>query len=368
MSHAKSGNGGRGEGEFRNVLNALFSAVIPGSGQLAAGARRRGVIMLGVVVALLIAAGVVFLQGVDQVLAWAIEPSVLLGLLIANALLLAFRLYAVMDAYRTRRAGAESGERSGAAAPSPAPGGGLDGRARRSTGRTVAVFALLCLVLVLTLAPHAVAGYYTYLSRDLLTTVFVSEDETTTSTTRTTAPADSTSTTLGAQSTSTATEAGPTATQTPPDTTPQIAGAEDQRITILFVGSDAGYGRTGSRADTIMVATFDLETGRIALFGIPRNTGDAPLSEVAAKALHKKVYVDLISSLYWEAREHPELAPEGRDAGATVLRDSVSMILGIPIDYYAVVDMGGFVKMVSRSGPRRPTLRHRASPLPRSGT
>lgn len=118
----------------------------------------------------------------------------------------------------------------------------------------------------------------------------------------------------------------------------------------MFVGSDAGYGRSGSRADTIMVATFDLQTGRIALFGIPRNAGSVPLSEAAADVLGRDVYVDLISSLYWDAREHPELAPEGMDSGAVVLRDTVSMLLGIPIDHYAVVDMGGFVEVVDALG------------------
>ena len=302
--------------------------------------------MLAVVVLLLVACGVVFLQGVDKVLSWMVEPSVLLGLLGLNVALLLFRLYAVIDAYRIRRGAPGAGS---AATASPTTVAATPPLASRPVAAGVGV----ALLLLLTLAPHAVAGYYTYVSHDLLTTVFVDEEEgsspaATTSWTPTSMvppAATSTSTTGATQSVVTT-----STTQAPPETVPPIAGAEDSRITILFVGSDAGYGRTGSRADTIMVATFDLETGRVALFGIPRNTGSAPLSEEAAKVLHKKVYLDLISSLYWEARDHPELAEQGEDSGAVVLRDTVSMLLGIPIDYYAVVDMGGFVEIVDALG------------------
>ncbi len=99
-----------------------------------------------------------------------------------------------------------------------------------------------------------------------------------------------------------------------------------------------------------MVMTVSLADGRIALFGIPRNTGSVPLSEAAAEALHKKVYMNLISSLYSDAWEHPELAAGSGDPGAVVVRDTVSMLLGIPVDYYAVVDMGGFVDVVDALG------------------
>lgn len=114
----------------------------------------------------------------------------------------------------------------------------------------------------------------------------------------------------------------------------------------MFIGTDAGYGRSGARADVIMVATFDLNTGRVALFGIPRNSGSIELSDDAAQALGMDVYLNLISSLYFDANQHPKLAPEGGDAGAFVLREAVSKILGIPVDHYAVVNMGGLVDLI----------------------
>ncbi len=148
----------RGDSRFPRVARALCSTVLPGTGQLAGGATRRGLVFMAITVSLLIIAGVsVAYWGVDRILAWVVEPSVLLGLLVFNGVLFGFRLYAVIDAYLTPRV---------AGAPSPA----VD---RSSTKRVMGGVALAVL-LFLTVAPHAAAGYYTYLSRDLLTTVFVS--------------------------------------------------------------------------------------------------------------------------------------------------------------------------------------------------
>src|SRR5699024_10088639 len=43
------------------------------------------------------------------------------------------------------------------------------------------------------------------------------------------------------------------------------------RVNIMLLGQDAGADRTGTRPDTIMVASLDTASGRTALFSIPRN-------------------------------------------------------------------------------------------------
>jgi LCP family protein required for cell wall assembly len=67
-----------------------------------------------------------------------------------------------------------------------------------------------------------------------------------------------------------------------------------------------------------------------------------------------KVYPNLFNALYGAAlrvaKTHPELAPDGGDAGAETVRDTASLILGIPVDYYAVVDMLGLVDLVDAMG------------------
>jgi polyisoprenyl-teichoic acid--peptidoglycan teichoic acid transferase len=68
----------------------------------------------------------------------------------------------------------------------------------------------------------------------------------------------------------------------------------------------------------------------------------------------KGVYPNLFNALYgaaWKVyKKHPELAPDGGDPGAETVRDTASLILGTPIDYYAVVDMLGLVDLVDVMG------------------
>jgi LCP family protein required for cell wall assembly len=360
----------------RRLLRGLYSAFIPGTGQLVAGSRKRGYILIAVSVVLLLAAVCVVLIAVkdpDQFAAWMLEPSLLLGLLIADAALLLFRLYAVIDAIWARRtrwgivgkpgfAKAEAGSwppqvvGGGSASPQVANGGSTapqgvgggtsttpeTGEAKTSRwGVWTAALGLLVL-LAFTVTPHVVLGYsYLYKSYDTLTYVFVED------TTTTTAPLLTTTTWTGASTSTSSTVSTSSTTTTAPV---MVNAGEDQRLTILFLGSDAGVGRSGARSDTTIVASFDLTTGRIALFSIPRNTGNAPLSEAAQEALGMKIYSNWLTGLYGSAKRHPELAPEGGDPGAVVMRDTVSLILGIPIDYYAVVDMLGFVELVDIMG------------------
>ncbi|MCX8032732.1 MAG: LCP family protein [Thermoleophilia bacterium] len=372
MGAARSNHGTRARASWRSLWHALLSAVLPGAGQLAAGAKARGFAMVAASVFVAAAAGIVaVVAGLDNMLAWVIAPSVLLLLILLDGALLAFRVFAVVDAYRVPR-------RSDITWPPQVVGSRVEFRAAQRQHRaSLAAGLLLALLVLFTAVPHLVAGYYLYVSRDLVMSVFSSEgipggstDVCTTvvvshtesrgsgslavSTTGSSATSNGGTSTTYPVSSSTAASTG---ASEPGSLGPTSSGEEipvvaddDGRLTVLLIGTDAGYGRSGARADSIMVATANLETGRVALFGIARNTGSVPLSQPAARALGTKVYLNLISSLYSDAREHPELAPEGQDPGAVVLRDTVSMLLGIPIDYYAVVDMGGFVKVVDALG------------------
>jgi LCP family protein required for cell wall assembly len=86
------------------------------------------------------------------------------------------------------------------------------------------------------------------------------------------------------------------------------------------------------------------------VFGIPRNTAETPLGKKTAAALKKTTYHDMINSLYTIGSQHPEIAPDGGDPGAEAVRETASLILGIPIDYYAVVNLLGLVDMVNAVG------------------
>lgn len=122
------------------------------------------------------------------------------------------------------------------------------------------------------------------------------------------------------------------------------------RLTVLLAGSDAGFDRYGTRTDVMMVASIDLESGYTTLFGIPRGLGDVPLPEHIANYMGTSHFSGQLNWLYGEAAEFHDLAPEGHDPGLYVLKGAVEALLNLRIDYYAMVDMEGFVRLVDAFG------------------
>jgi polyisoprenyl-teichoic acid--peptidoglycan teichoic acid transferase len=302
---SRTDNHSRGRDSYpARLLRAFCSAIIPGMGQLAAGVRRRGLFLLGIFLVVSLAGVVMVLRGTGAILDYAVQPKVLMTLFFVNIVIMLVRIFSVIDAWSTAKVGAL--------------------RPVRLSRRKAALTGVgLVLILLLTIAPHAVAGYYTIVSHNLLTSVFAGKD------------ARSSSTTLVS-----------TGASSPADTLP-LHLESNQRLTILLIGTDAGYGRAGARADSINVATIDLKTGNVAVFGIPRNMAEIPLGKKTAAALKKTTYHDIINSLYTAGSQHPEIAPDGGDPGAEAVQETASLMLGIPIDYYAVVNLLGLVDMVN---------------------
>jgi hypothetical protein len=130
---------------------ALLSSLIPGTGQVLAGYARRGAAMI--VVSVLIAIPLLYLaqQGSSAILWYLVQPDYLIAAFVGNVLVLAFRLGAVIDAYRL-------------------PGNGSN--ATEAGWQRPAALAGLLVVIVFTVVPHLYAGYYVYLMYDLLTDMF----------------------------------------------------------------------------------------------------------------------------------------------------------------------------------------------------
>jgi polyisoprenyl-teichoic acid--peptidoglycan teichoic acid transferase len=327
------------------LVRALCSAVIPGVGQLVAGVKSRGFALLGVFIVVTLTGMVILSRGTEAILSWAVQPKVLLGLFVVNLVIMLVRVIAVIDAWRTAKVGTLK-------------------PARPSRAGMATVIGGLTLILVLTLAPHVAAGYYTLVSRDLLTSVFADGDgNASTSTAASTSP--STATTMGSFTTtgvtSTHASSGSTSTSGAPSTSGTTATSDttttvpldlggDQRITVLLIGLDQGYGRTGARADSINVVSLDTATGRVAMFGIPRNLKRTPLGPKTAEALNMSIFPEIVNGLYGAAEEHPEIATDGGDPGAEAIQETAELILGIPIDYYVVVNMLGLVDLVDAFG------------------
>jgi polyisoprenyl-teichoic acid--peptidoglycan teichoic acid transferase len=285
------------------LVAALLSCLLPGAGQLYLGYRRRGAAMLAITV-LFLAVGVGLWSDPTAVSRMVVQPRALLALLVADVGLLVFRAVAVLDAYLLatweRRTPAEAGRwRKGAAAG-------------------------LVAILAVTAAPHAAAAYYDLQAHDLLTSVFAGEDP-----------------------------------QWQGRDRPRHEGANGLvtaipgRVTVLLIGGDAGPGRRGLRTDTMIVASYELATGKVTLFGLPRNMVQVPLPDGPAADFFGecRCFPRLLNELYAFAEdERPDLFPHSRRPGIAAVAGAAEQLLGLPIDHYALVDLLGFVDLVDALG------------------
>jgi LCP family protein required for cell wall assembly len=323
------------------VAAGLLSMLVPGAGQLYVGARRRGLVLLAISAAL-VAGGVALVAARPwDTAVGLIGRPLLASVLAVNLLVLAFRLFALVDAWRF-------------------------GRGAASTFAVV----VLGVFAALTAAPHVAAGYVAVRGYDVLEDVFADEEPTDV------LPANGVflapSTADGARARAIDVES--IAKRTPGNPpgplprTPPLAGSSDvlvggdpefERpwITLLLLGSDSGPGQWGDRTDTMIVVALQRGTGRAAAFGIPRNLVEVPLVGRPARTLRR--FGQPLNALYAFAKTRPELFPGTRDAGATALKQTLSRLLGIRIDYYALVDLNGFVDMVDALGGVRIHVKER---------
>jgi LCP family protein required for cell wall assembly len=128
------------------------------------------------------------------------------------------------------------------------------------------------------------------------------------------------------------------------------------RYNILLIGSDAGNDRTGTRTDSISVASVDAQTGRTVLFGLPRNLEDVPFIDSSPL---KKLYPNgyrcpthecLLNAVYTLAWNNKALYPGVKDPGLQAVKEAVQAIMGLEINYYAMVDMYGFKDLIDALG------------------
>jgi len=292
----------RGEGFGRFAAVTILS-LIPGAGLLAAGRRRVGAVLLALVAVALVGAGAFALTGdaTGRALRLAVRPSDLLIIAVAvGALALAWCLTIVATALAARPA-------------------------QPSTGQTVLAAVLVVALCVAVIAPTSVGIRYSLIQRDLVTSLF----------------ADS--------------NGGPVSGAATPDSEKKDPWASTPRVNMLLLGSDAGADRTGVRTDSMMVASIDTKTGDTVLFSLPRSLQKAPFP--TKDPLHT-VWPDgfncgdvcLLNAVWNQAEQHRDLFPGDPKPGLTATRDVIGEILGIPIDYYTIIDLKGFQSLVDAMG------------------
>ena len=146
--------------------------------------------------------------------------------------------------------------------------------------------------------------------------------------------------------------------------------ADTERVSVLLLGSDAGVGRSGTRTDSMMVATTDTKTGRTVLISLPRNFEHVPLPESSKlRALWPSgVYGEprcfrqevndtdhcMLNAIWTEVDDyranHPDAYPGQEAPGRTEIREVISEILGLKIDHTVVIDLRGFQQLIDAMG------------------
>jgi LCP family protein required for cell wall assembly len=131
------------------------------------------------------------------------------------------------------------------------------------------------------------------------------------------------------------------------------------RYNILLLGGDAGPDRDGLRPDSISVASIDANTGATVIIGIPRNMEEVPFVDGSPMyQLFPNGYdcgdECLISYLYTEAEQNPELYPDaeanGSNPGIEAMRDAAEGVTGLTLQYYVLIDMQGFADLIDALG------------------
>jgi LCP family protein required for cell wall assembly len=130
--------------------------------------------------------------------------------------------------------------------------------------------------------------------------------------------------------------ASPSATA---DTASPLPGATS-RVTVLLVGVDNTHAAERGLTDTLIVASFDPVGRSMTMISMPRDVSRLPF--YAGGEFRPR-----INNLMQTAARDPEQYPDG---AMGTLVNQMSYIVGVPIDYYALIDISGFTLLVDAVG------------------
>jgi LCP family protein required for cell wall assembly len=272
------------------------SAVVPGLAHWIAGRRRAAVVIFSLALALAVGAIVLALTtSRTELLRMAVRPGWLTVVIVVALVIALAWVVLVTGSYRVL------------------------GPVRQTGIAQAGVILALSVLSLLVAAPPVAVARYAYLQRDLVTNLFPDEDP----------------------------NAGLAAGRNGGTGEP-FSGRD--RVTILLLASDAGPDRTGTRTDSMVAASIDTHTGDVILFSLPRNLQNVPMPPGALREQWPNGFPDLLNGVYQFVADQPHLLAGARDRGAAGIKSVVSYILGIPIDYYAMVNLEGFNEFIDAIG------------------
>ena len=316
----------------RSAFSAAFlSLLFPGLGHAYAGAWYRAVAFAATPFLLLALFAGAALSYKIEILGVALQPPVLVGILVANVVAYVYRIVAAVDSYRVVRYLNRVAD----------GGAGRLGPARASLA-PVSLAGLLAVILVMGGA-HAAVAYYDLQALTAVEGIFNATD--------TGGSRGGASPAPGAPDASVGT-ASPEASLPPPASGAAAAAAspvpwEGGRLNVLLIGTDKRPNEGTWNTDTLIVASIDPASRQVAMFSLPRDTVGVPLPPIPARSVFGATWDRKINALFGQARARPDLFPGGGYEG---LKDTLGYLYGIPINYFVEVDFSGFKTVVEALG------------------
>ncbi len=316
---------------------AFLSLIFPGLGHAYAGAFERALGFAALpFLALALIAGLALNMGAFVFAGVLIEYLPLV--LVANIVLLVYRIVAAIDAYRVvayLNAVELSGKRFGPPRLGLAP-------------LSLAGLLAVCLVIA---GGHGVVAYYGVQAKSTLDCIFDPSGTAEGCDQALGSPEPGSGEGSGAQSAAptTATPVAPVGSPVPAATTSSWNGTD--RLNILLVGADQRPSDNTFNTDTLIVVSIDPVSKQVAMFSLPRDTVDVPLPPGPARSAFGAVYPGKITSLWTDVRNRSDLFPgNGTTRGFNALKSVLGYFYALDIQYYAEVNFEGFKKIVDSLG------------------
>jgi LCP family protein required for cell wall assembly len=322
------------------VLSLLF----PGLGQAYAGAWWRALWWAAPPILLLaLGLGIVVRMDKFQLAGLVAQAWFLTALFVGNLVLLGYRAAAIVDAWRLARAAQDR------LPPDPTAKSStrrpIDRRQLGQLMRSASVAGLGATILVMAGAHVAVARYDLLVS-NLLNCVF---DQAGTSTCGPTGSPAASAADLPADTGAPTFSLPPEGSALPQATPPAWTGG---RLNVLLVGVDQRPGDNTFNTDTLIVASVDPTTHRVAMFSVPRDTVSIPLPPGPLQQALGPVYQGKVNSIWTTLHNRPDLCPgaTANARGFNCLKNIIGYFFGLNIPYYAEVNFTGFTKVVDALG------------------
>jgi LCP family protein required for cell wall assembly len=302
------------------------------------GAYARGLAFAApAILAIALIAGVALRAGRLELLGFVIQPWVLTSIFVLNVVVLGYRILATIDAWRVA---------SYVNAWTVSGGGRLGPPRMRLSAISVAGLGAVCLVLA---GAHVAVARYDLQALELVNCVFDDQGTADCDDPEPSASPDGSAEPDPSPEPSPSPLPSPIGTPVPDETLPPWDGQE--RLNILLIGSDDDEGRSAKLTDTLIVASIDPLSGRVALLSLPRDTVDVPIPAGPARSLFGRVYAGKINSFYSAVRNRPDLFP-GTDStrGFNGVKALLGELYGLDIRWFVEVNFDGFREVVDALG------------------